>query len=752
MLTMKSPKTLTLDLAAIENILMGRTDISDFIEANGDLGSDAYCKAVNISENIFIIGRAPSQLTGYLTVLLSSSGPIMGLRPEHRIDAFERILRVARTMITRTGAIPVYWRPYHAGSLISFQSNTRSTGEDGRVIVDTNAILERHIYAFALDRTKGSLDGASFDEDALLEVTELIPSVANATELPRSDVTELNGALRLSSSLPQVETKKLSYNEWYTARLTNEQRKFVDSELTQSSRLVGPAGSGKTVALTVKALKSVKEAQENSAPYRALFLTHALSTAVLVEDLVDSMDPSGQVLLAPQQNTTFEVTTIFALANRHMHYDLEGLAPISLDGTEGRKLQFELLQSLLQEFQDDDWIAYKADCSVEFIRNIESDAENATHRIFVWELMNEFACVLDADGIRSTRDRKKHYIEEIRKPWMMPLNTKVEREVVLELYQRFRAQLKDMKTLGVDQMIADYLNWLDSNRWEALREKLGYDVVFVDELHLFNRQERTVFRHLMKDPDAMPVVVMAYDAKQSPRDTFSDLRTDKSKSYWADAKLGKTEKYELIDVFRYTPQITSALACIDQCFPGQNLDDDWPNYNGVSKIADGPVPTLSTLKSTIECFDSIFPRAKDLQRKMPLGKRVAILCASNHLFDSYASAGKYKDDFVIISSREDLPKIKTASKKYILSTPEFVAGLQFDTILLIEANEDEVPDLSFRASAQRKFVSVLYLGASRAERVLEIFATAEHGGPTQLLDIALRQNAIRNVSFNDLAS
>jgi hypothetical protein len=749
---MKSYKTLTLDLAAIENILMGRTDISDFIEGNGEVASDEYCKAVNLLDNIFVIGRAPSQVTGYLTILLSSGGPINGLRSEHRLDAFERILRVARTMITRTGAIPVYWRPYHAGSLISFQSNIRSTGEYGRVIVDTNAILERHIYAFALDRTKGALEDAPVDEDAILEVAELITQVGASIELARSDVTELHGALRLSGSLSQVETKKLSYTEWYTVRLTHEQRKFVDSELTHSTRLVGPAGSGKTVALTIKALKGMKEAQEASTPYRALFLTHALSTAVLVEDLIDSMDPSGQVLLASQQNTTFEVTTIFSLANRHMHYDLEGLLPISLDGTEGRRLQFELLHSLLQEFQKDDWVAYRADCSSDFVRNIESDSTSSAHKVFVWELMNEFACVLDADGIRSTRERKKHYIEEVRKPWMMPLNTKTEREVVLELYQRFRAQLKDMKTLGVDQMIADYLNWLDSNRWEALRAELGYDVVFVDELHLFNRQERTVFRHLMRNPESMPVVVMAYDAKQSPRDTFNDLWTEKAKAYWTDAKLGKTEKYELVDVFRYTPQITSALACIDQCFPGQNLDDDWPTYNGISKTSDGPIPTLSTLRTTLECFDCIFPRAKELQRKLPIGKRVAVLCASNHLFDSYAAAGKYKDDFVIISSREDLPKIKTASKKYILSTPEFVAGLQFDTILLIEANEDEVPDLSFRASAQRKFVSVLYLGASRAERVLEVFATAEHGGATQLLDIALRQHAIQSVDFHSLTS
>lgn len=744
--------TLTLDLTAIENVLMGRTDLSDFIEKGDALGSDEYCKVIVVDEHIYVIGRIPSQTMGYFTALLSDDGPVCGLRSDLRMDAFERMLRIARTSITRSGAIPVYWRPYHSGKLISFQSNIRSTGEHGRIIIDTNAINEKHVYAYALDRSRSKLEENYFDADALLLAAEGLIALVDVAEEPRSDVTELHGALRLSSSFTEQETKKnLSYAEWYEARLTNEQRKFVDSELTQSSRLVGPAGSGKTVALAVKALKEMKAAQQKNAPFRALFLTHAMTTAILVEDLIDSMDPSGQVLLTSQPNTTFEVTTLFALANRHMHYDLEGLLPISLDGSEGRKLQFELLDSLVQRFLAADWIAYKSDCSADFVRNIESNPNVTAYKVFVWELMNEFACVLDADGIRSTRERKKHYLDEVRKPWMMPLVNRVEREVVLELYHRFRTELKDMKTLGVDQMIADYLNWLDSNRWEALRESIGYDVIFVDELHLFNRQERTVFRHLMRDLDSMPVVVMAYDSKQSPRDTFAGLGHGGTRDYWKDAKLGKTEKYELVDVFRYTPQIASALACIDRCFPGQNLDDDWPTYNGVSKLADGPIPTLSVLKNTRELFDKIFPRAKELQRRLPSGKRVAVLCASNHLFDTYSTAGKYQDDFVIIASREDLPKVKSASKKYILSTPEFVAGLQFDTVLLIEVNEDEVPDLSFRASAQRKFVSVLYLGASRAERILELYATAEHGGPTQLLDIAQKQEALLLEEFSNLS-
>jgi hypothetical protein len=744
-------KAVTLDAKAIENILMGRTEIERLIENAEIPNSDEFTRSTCIENYLFLTGRS-RDTQGILTISLNDEGPVNGLNVLHRMDAFERILRVGLNAITHRGAIPVSWRPYHAGKLVSFQANNRASGETARIIIDTNALGDGHVFAAAISRTKDKLDDVALDYSDLLMASDLILMVPSADEQPRSDVSELNGALRLSGSLTNRETEKLSYTEWYELRLTKEQKKFVDSELSQSIRLVGPAGSGKTIALVVKALREVQMAQEKKQKLRVLFLTHAVSTANLVEDLVDTMDPSGQILIDRSEETTLEIATIFALANKHMHYDLEGLEPLSLDGVEGRSLQIELLDSLIEDYIQTDWIASKSGCSPAFVRSIEANAESHEHKLFVWELMNEFACVLDADGIRSMRERKKHYLDDVRKSWMMLLATREEREVVLDLYGRFRTSLKEMRTLGVDQMIADYLNWLDSNRWEALRETHGYDAIFVDELHLFNRQERMVFRHLIRDLNSMPVVIMAYDAKQSPRDTFFGITSSShGADYWRDAKLGKTEKFELIDIFRYSPQITAALACIDKCFPGQNLDDDWPQYNGISKIEDGPVPTLTEIPSTRALFDVIFPRAKDMQRQLGNKKRVAVLCASNLLFATYANAGKYRDDFVLISSREDLPKAKSLSKRYILSTPEFVAGLQFDTVLLIEANEDEVPDLSFRASAQRKFVSILYLGASRAERILEIYATAEHGGASQLLDLALSQRAIVRKDLTELS-
>ena len=74
--------------------------------------------------------------------------------------------------------------------------------------------------------------------------------------------------------------------------------------------------------------------------------------------------------------------------------------------------------------------------------------------------------------------------------------------------------------------------------------------------------------------------------------------------------------------------------------------------------------------------------------------------------------------------------------------PEYVAGLQFDTVLLLDANQDEVPEGPYSAARLRSFVAQIYLGASRAERRLEVFATKEFGGVSSILSKAVLASAI----------
>ena len=137
-----------------------------------------------------------------------------------------------------------------------------------------------------------------------------------------------------------------------------------------------------------------------------------------------------------------------------------------------------------------------------------------------------------------------------------------EKAIVLELYRRFRQQLSDMSVVSLDQFTADFLAFLNSFRWEALRRERGFDFVFADELHLFNAQERRVLGFLSRrDPPRR--VAVAYDPRQSPRNSFFPEAVTERDTIWTEARLeSETQPFELRnDVFQiHTPQILTFLA------------------------------------------------------------------------------------------------------------------------------------------------------------------------------------------------
>lgn len=742
--------TLVIDETSINAILACRISLDNIVRSFELPESTDEIKCVINDENGYILSRVKNEGDAFVVVALDDDSPLRDLSVSSRNEAFARILRCTVRMLEgKSRSIPISWRPYHSKNRLSFQADRRlrravgGKTEAGRIVLEMVRGSGAAVYAFMLgSHVLQDLGALSPDYDLFKEATDGVNparEIADSVQVaPLASEVELEGCLRCSGHLG------LSLDEWYTSRLTEAQLKFVNASHEKSISLVGPAGSGKTLALVVKCLRDAKKSLKQQQGNRFLFLSHAASTVDEVEDMILGMEPAIGLELLTSDPSLLEVSTLYSLANNQMRYNLDDLTPISLDGYEGRSFQAEILNSVIEEYKSGDWIVYKNNCSQPFVAYMEKEATSLERRFFLWELLNEFACVLDADNVRSGVAQRERYIKQSRRGWMMHLEPGDERRVVLDLYTRFGDWLRAEKAIGCDQMITDYLNDLDSFRWEARRSTQGYDCVFVDELHLFNRQERLVLRHLFKNPDETPVVFMAYDAKQSPRDTFLGLPNDVAHKYnlWRDAKLGPVDKIELVDVFRYTPEITAALTSIDLSFPGQDLDEEWPAYSGISQTKSGPLPTVLSLASTKASFSFVFKRAAELQSNLGSKGRVAVLCVSNELFKEHLNMPFLHESYNAITSRDEASNIPRSTKKFIFSMPEFVAGLQFDTVLLMEVNEAEVPRGAYSASAKRKFVSQIYLGASRAERCLEFYSSADQGGTSSILAQAISTGTI----------
>jgi hypothetical protein len=296
-----------------------------------------------------------------------------------------------------------------------------------------------------------------------------------------------------------------------------------------------------------------------------------------------------------------------------------------------------------------------------------------------------------------------------------------------------------MGVISIDQLIADFVRYLDSNQWDNLKNREGFDAIFVDELHLFNKLERMVFPELIRDKGPLAPskpIFMAYDFRQAERDYVgfgeqSDLRRAGS---WVGANFEASDVVELSQVFRYTPEIAEFIHHLSEPFATLDIFDD---INLVPSEAaqrnKDATPRLKEFTTNTSLYAWTFVEARKKAKELQSGRKVAVICMDDSLFATYTSAGQHKGEFVPMNSRDSLGDIRFAGKRFVFSTPEYVAGLQFEAVYLINLDErvriasDESPLL------RRQYLARVYLAASRASKMITICTSREGGGPSNVL-------------------
>lgn len=673
----------------------------------------------------------------FTAITSSGNGLFEEMRSARRAEAFKRVLRLVQSTLDQSVSIPALWRPFNADSLISIQASPRAKGEPARLLFDRRkngqlfgiccGVISDNVD---LEAREGPLPQYS-DIHALLDhcIREHLHSISISPADGAFELEATNRSLGLGDSL----------TAWYESKLTSIQRKFVDFPLSRSIRVRGPAGSGKTVALVVKVLRQlgIDRAAKRSARYG--LITHSESTVELIQSMLRTMVGETELAELTRDGSLLYVGTLYALAYEMLGTELRGLQPLSLDGRLGREMQIELLQGVINEYLNSNWVARKGGCSDTFVELLEACGNgHPSAAPFLFEILNEFACVLEPEGIARSAQKRSEYISKAaREAWRLNLSAADERRTVLDLHGEFRKQMRQIEAISMDQLVADFDRFLDSNAWELTREAAGFEATFVDELHLLNRMERMLITSLQKDPLARPIVVMAEDTKQDVR------RVGLGLTNWQ-KQLDGLEIFDLNEVFRYTPQINAVLRAIDDFAPTLNLQEDWPSYDQKSNLPPGPTPEVRTFKNLRQQYDAIFPRAALSAKRRKSGRSVAVLCCDYENFKQYLTAGQHRELFIPVESREDVTLIPSRGTRFVLSMPEFVAGLQFEEVYLIDVSSSVLSNgESVGVRDKRRGLSLVYLGASRAMSTLYISALTDAGGLPPFIQHALDSGVCR---------
>ena len=699
-------------------------------------------KRVQIGETIYILSEAAD--TDGLLVVKVGTGGVFNQGPKST-SVFEKIIRIALRQFDRTISIPALWQPYREGSLLSLFAENFSKKGKHRIYFDSAPLGTSNIYAFAV--TDGVKINSSVDEDLSIYTSAIDGFIEAALQESANENVVGNYGIHLSQSLENQLVFPGTLQEWLDKLLTEEQLRFVNKGLDSPIRLRGAAGTGKTQAMAVKCLHEIYEDVKIGGDKSFAFITHSSALAHnVIRDMFYALDPSGRwsELKTSDGNPKIRIGTLYEFAQQQLNYEKKGLKPISLDGQDGREYQKLLIQQSLEQILKDPRIALGLLKNSKII--VKKLYEPELRSQLIDDLMNEFSCTLDAENIRKGSTEAEKYIKAVRDDWQMDLSDAVDRELVVEIHDAYRKNLKKEHVFSLDQMIADLSQYLLTHEWDQLRERDGFDLIFVDEYHYFNKLEAMSLQYLFKsraERSGRWPLIMAYDLKQSTNDAGLGGGLARFKN----PGVGPSVPVDLSQVFRYTPQIADFLRDLDGAFPAIDLEGEFKTHIGQSNKEDGDIPLLATYKTSISLIDDVFDKAsREIRISKKSGSQVAVLCLNSELFEKYLNAGRIRNKFIPVKSREDLKELRYARSRCIFSMPEYVAGLQFDTVFLIHADEVDLTSELISQGARRRYVSRVYLGASRAVKTLILSCAEDRGGVSPILRGPIKNQSLISVS------
>jgi hypothetical protein len=657
----------------------------------------------------------------------------------NREAAYGRILSFVQRARSFPVVLPRGWRQYKSDNLLAFFALPEALGGTDRWIAEVNIDGRGDVMLWKLTDSE--------DQQLLRDYRPDHPLARGAREFWEAGRTQGLSALtgQPASTLgvdvtldvaPQVQSvaRSRTFSQWRT-ELTKSQLDFVEAPTDRSIRLRGPAGSGKTLSMCLKAVREVSNARAEGRVLRVLFVTHSWSLAGEVDEILASLSEYGQL----------DEITVLPLVSVAQELLPSGMTPTDLtlvgdDSLTGKMTQLSQIEEVIEEFQTGDWVTFRNTCSDDLRARLDSSAPDVM-RGLAWDCLIEFGCVLGADGIFPGLNAEKRYLKVPRAPWMMRLEGAGDKRALYALYTKYYESLQERRLLTSDQLLNDFLNYLEGFTWNHRRKLEGYDLIFVDEFHLFNTLERHTLRYLGREVTTYPRLFMAMDPRQSPWEVFF-AGSDAQGTTGAVASEDELEQVETVDiptVHRSSPQILDLIKHIHLEYANLNLDEDWGySISAVESLATpGPKPALFVRDTLAEEEVAIYKAVVDLYPQAHAGAQLALAIIDEDSYRRYGqliqnigASGKYK--VISITSRDDVGALQYHNRGIVVGPAEYLAGLQFDTVLIAG-----LPEIAVSAPNQgvrrRGALSLLYLAASRASREVRFFANEDFGGVPEVL-------------------
>ena len=508
--------------------------------------------------------------------------------------------------------------------------------------------------------------------------------------------------------------------------LTNKQKSFIYKDINGTERLEGAAGTGKTLSMILRCIHLLKQYSDK----RYVFVTHSKATKDHIIQIFKNNYPQIDELLCysdEDRNKPLLVTTLQEWCIHFLGVYLNETEYLDKDAQESKALQLLYIEQAFEKVKEKEWMTYQKICSQQFIDYIEK----TDHELLLEMLQYEIATLIKG---RCHSDIDKY--KKLERPtYSIPCVNDNDKIVLYLIYKQYQKDLETINQFDSDDIILTALGQLNTPIWKRRRNKEGFNACFIDETHLFNLNELSIFHYLNKD-DSKNNIVFAIDKSQ-----YIGERGILDETMYS--ILNITEECRIDNnydvVFRSSPEIvnlaynvlSSGVSVFDHF--ENPLIDSTPILSGkeMVKCINPKYEMLDTDEDIIvRAFEEVDSYAK--KNGIPKSK-ILIVPTSLELFsqtEKYA-VNNHKH-YSLIKSRGDAGYIKSASfqQQYIIGSIDYIGGLEFDYVIIIGVDEGRVPPKYSNESfhfTNYAWHNRMYVAISRARYALLLLGNKSMG-------------------------
>lgn len=684
-------------MAGFNHVLMSESALDSALVMGGfseetllpNLGGDVFQVALDDGTTGFRVSSEPR--TAHFALIKFDRIRELNEGGANLSDIFRRIARVVKGLKSPPVHLPRQWSEFHHRNLLAFFAVSRDIA-NVRWIAELDG--ENRCAHF------GFLSSDSAEVDLTRYQSQLWPvDVPTLIERLLASRVDLERPTAHKSLAEEVDLQVIgsasivigrTYEEWQR-HLAQEQLAILQNPIGTSIRIVGPAGSGKTLSLCLRALQISRDESVIKQGKRILVATHSWAMSERIDGTLTTLNGGAP----PDGITVFPLLSLLELHAGHIGRQRTEL--IGDDSTDGRVKSLEIILNLLSRYDRNS----RGAVSKWIDDALASSDDSRASLDLATNLYEEISGVLSASGVSpDDPDSIQEYIGGTREEWMPPFITIADRSFVISIYRGFMENLIDRSAITTDQFVLDSIRVLETFTWRMRKETEGYDYIFVDELQLFDPQERSALELLGRSRRGVPFIT-AEDPLQA---VFSALNGRKTTVENAPTYLNT--------VHRFNREIFDLINFIYQRFPLNAL----PLQITSAKTASNVRPTLFNYGLKAGAISHGASLAKRLYDGANSDERVCLVTLGDVDVELVASLDALKLPVTQLKSFDDVEQLAYSRRSIVVSPWQFIGGTQFAHVVVMAIGIDE----NSSQFGRLREMTTVYLASSRAVETLQI--------------------------------